>query len=476
MPDIILNHDQKIALKRFIEFIESSSDKIFILKGYAGTGKTTVMKFFLKELSSRECVVRLLASTGRAAKILANATTCEASTIHSQLYKFDDFNKDLEEVLNARKDGVDKSGQLLLSFMLNPITPEELNCKRVYIVDEASMVSDVAEENPLQAVFGSGKLLTDLLEYDVDAKFVFVGDECQLPPINQTISPALNVAYFRDKFHLNPVIATLSEIMRQQHDNDIISAATKIRSLYANPPQVKWGKLPLKGLKNITLHADSKSLISEYVERIKNGDYNCSTYIAPSNRRCLNANQLIRSALGRKGYLDVGDLIMITQNNLISRLMNGDLCVVEQISDTVVQKAYLTFRQVELRELVSGRTVSQYIIEDILYGSRTNLMQSQQKELFIDFYIRMKEKGIKQKTEEFIRQLHEDEFLNALRAVHGYALTCHKAQGGEWSEVFVDFPRNITLDASAASYQWIYTAVTRAKNQLHVVNDFFISD
>jgi hypothetical protein len=155
--------------------------------------------------------------------------------------------------------------------------------------------------------------------------------------------------------------------------------------------------------------------------------------------------------------------------------MNGDMVIVEQIKNVRYQKGQLSFLLVEVKELVTEHRYTQLIIENILYGNTTNLKQSDQKALFIDFYRRMKSLGIKQKDPQFKENLSTDEYLNALRCVFGYAITCHKAQGGEWNDVFVDIPRNLTLNAKASAYQWIYTAVTRAKKQLHVVNDFFIS-
>jgi len=180
--------------------------------------------------------------------------------------------------------------------------------------------------------------------------------------------------------------------------------------------------------------------------------------------------------LGYKTTLQEGDLLLVTQNNSLSGFMNGDMVMVEQIKNVRYQRAQLTFLQVEVRELVSGERYTQLVIENILYGNTTNLKQSEQKALFIDFYRRMKSKGIKQKDPRFKDNLLTDEYLNALRCVFGYAITCHKAQGGEWNDVCVDIPRNLTLNAKASAYQWIYTAVTRAQNLLHVVNDFFISN
>lgn len=193
--------------------------------------------------------------------------------------------------------------------------------------------------------------------------------------------------------------------------------------------------------------------------------------------------------------LSKGDLLLVTQNNLISGLLNGDLVEVEEIGRRE-KRAGLTFLYVSVKELQSRKVYSQYLIEEILYTNRTNLSQEQQKTLFIDYYYRMKEKfdarnskskqagrpsnqeeEKKQKiqnTEEFRDGLQKDPYLNALRAVYGFALTCHKAQGGEWDYVYLDIPRYFSNQAKPYVYQWIYTAMTRAKKELYLVDDFWV--
>ncbi len=337
------------------------------------------------------------------------------------------------------------------------------------------MISDVKDETATQALFGSGRLLTDLLTYDPNGKFIFVGDECQLPPVGQNISPALSEDYFQKQFRISAVEYKLTNIVRQHKDNTIIQASHRIRSLYENPPVVKWGTLPLGNYQHIKLYQDVVMMINNYLSLIKHRSYHLATFISQSNAKCNNTNKLIRAALGLKTTLQEGDLLLVTQNNNVSGLLNGDMVVVEQIKNVRYRRGKLSFQLVEVRELFTGKCFTQLVIENILYGNTTNLNQTEQKALFIDFYRRMKEKGLKQKDSLFKELLSKDEYLNALRCVFGYALTCHKAQGGEWNDVFVDIPRNLTLNAQASAYQWIYTAVTRAKEQLHIVNDFFIS-
>lgn len=471
---IILTENQQEVFDKFKYFIKNDKQKVFILNGYAGTGKTTLISFFIDELRSQELKFELMASTGRAAKILTNATNTLATTVHSVIYTLRGFNQDIEEVARRQEEsgGVDKTGQLYLNFELKLKFPAD--GQYYYIVDEASMIADVEDKNPTQARFGDGKLLSNLLKYDPDGKFIFVGDECQLPPVDQEISPALSPKYFKEQFNIDAVDCKLTQIMRQQADNTIIQAAQQLRNLYANPPKVKWGMLPLGGYEHIHLHSDVTSMINSYLEAISGRDYEKSTFISPTNVKCYESNKMVRKSLGFIGLLQSGDLLLVTQNNLISGLLNGDLVVVEQVANSRYQRAGLTFIQVEVRELATDRRVSQLMIEDILYGRKPNLTQAEQKDLFVDFFIRMKKNGIEKNDPPFNDRLADDIYLNALRCVFGYTLTCHKAQGGEWNEVFVDIARNLTLDATPAAYQWAYTAVTRAKEQLHIVDDFYI--
>ena len=193
-----------------------------------------------------------------------------------------------------------------------------------------------------------------------------------------------------------------------------------------------------------------------------------------SNSQSNTLTNIIRPQFGKLGTtLQVGDLLLVTQNNLISGLLNGDLVVVNEIGGSTM-RAGLTFLKVSLKELSSNKCYSQYLIEEILYQNATNLTQEQQTDLYIDFFIRMKNKGIKQGTKSFEEMMREDPYLNALRAVFGYALTCHKSQGGEWERVYLDIPRNLPLVEKPYVYQWMYTAMTRARQELYIVDDFWI--
>lgn len=471
---LVLTDNQQQVLDALIGFIRDKEAKIFILCGYAGTGKTTMMKVFIEELERRNLPFSLLASTGRAAKILSNATGHLSSTIHNLIYKFDDLNQNMETLVAQReKSGVDKSGQLLLNFFLAPVE-EYPGESKYYIIDESSMISDVTDKNATQAYFGSGRLLADLLAFDSKGKFVFVGDVCQLPPILQVNSPALSSGYIRETYGIAVEKKELKEIVRQDFGNDLILSAQKMRNLYMHPPVCTWGKFPLRGYQHIHLYPSQYNLLGAYIENVKKKGYNAVTMLTQSNRACMELTHIIRPALGfHSSQIEIGDLLLVTQNNYISGLMNGDMVKIKEIGKRR-ERAGLTFVYIEVEELFTGKAYSQLMIEDIVYGSMINLTQTQQKELFIDFFIRMKEKGIRQKSEAFKKAMLTDPYLNALRVVFGYVLTCHKAQGGEWEEVYLDIPRRISREPKAATYQWLYTAMTRARDTLHIVDDFYV--
>jgi ATP-dependent exoDNAse (exonuclease V) alpha subunit len=475
---------QKRTLSLLKEFIDSAQSRVFILKGYAGTGKTTLLKELIKILQEKKKSFKLLASTGRAAKILSNITDCPASTVHSEIYTYKDFNLDLENVANERASKkADNYGQLYIEFELTPVP---LNDKiHFYIVDESSMIGDTKEKGAIQAFFGSGRLLSDLLTYDANGKFIFVGDVCQLPPVNETFSPALSAEYFQHKRNIGCLHVELTEIVRQDNTNDIILASQKIRKLYASCPPVKWAKFPFRGCKNITIFSEQASILADYVKRIKREGYNNATLICRSNKSCDTLTSLIRPALGlTQSTLQKGDLLLVTQNNYISNLMNGDLVEVTNIGIRE-NRAHLTFLKTEVKEIVTQKVYSQLLIEDILYQNRINLTQDQQKELFLDYYDRMYKKGIiykknpktpKENSDKrlFEEGMRKDIYLNALRAVFGFALTCHKSQGGEWEHVYLDIPRHLAFNPQKETYQWLYTAMTRAKKQLYLIDGFWL--
>lgn len=488
--DITLTNQQKAAFDKLKTFSKSVGSRVFILSGYAGTGKTTLLKTFISWLCEQGYINRThvsdierevldkqfvpLASTGRAAKVITDKTNYPATTVHSWIYRFKGFNQDIGKMVEAieRNNNIDNTGQLLLDFGFTPL--EHHTGHTVYIVDEASMISDVASSNPIQAKFGSGMVLHDLLKYDSCGKFIFVGDNCQLPPINSCDSPALMPEYIKRTYHLPVTTSTLTEIVRQGKGNDIILSSEKMRQLCDNPPNVTWGKFPLKGYEHIKIVRSKIELINRYVDDVKQNGYEASILITGSNKNCNILSANVRKQLGfADTRVMVGELLLVTQNNLPTGLMNGDLVKVKSIGNRI-ERAHLTFIDVEVEELVTKKVYHTLLIENLLYSNNINLTQDEQKNLFIDFHCRERDKKVKQGEADYNRDLMHDTYLNALRAVYGYAITCHKSQGGEWHNVYLDIPRYLSHNPKSSNYQWVYTAMTRASDTLYIADDFFI--
>ena len=475
--NIQLTDHQLHVFMQLINFVEKSSERVFILKGYAGTGKTTLMSGFIKRLKEKRLPFELLASTGRAAKILSDKTGYLASTVHSHIYTFSGLDRDLEKMAEDDSNfSVDSSGQLSLVFDFKVCKNDD---KTVYIIDESSMIADIADDSNSFAKFGSGKLLSDILSFDPNGKFIFLGDPVQLPPINQHFSPALSKPYFKEQFKLDSNVFELTEIKRIAGGelNGIQNFSMQLRRNYSSYNRNfddKWVKFQVHGRQNINRLNNHATLINQFVDKIKKDGFSSATLICQTNRHCHEINTLVRNTFFfRNADLQIGDLLMITQNHYLTDLVNGDQVVVLGIGQ-FEYRCGLKFLNVELFSISSGKKYNTVLIENVINYSGTNITAKQHKDLFVDFFKRMKSFGIKQGTLAFNDHMKNDPYLNALRAVYGYALTCHKSQGGEWEEVYLYLDNKIQGYKRPEVYQWLYTAVTRTKNNLYLVDDWFI--
>ena len=454
LSDIQLTHSQQIVLDQLSDFITDLHSRVFILKGYAGTGKTTLMRFLIQILKKKQKGFTLLAPTGRAAKVLSDTTGEEAKTIHSMIYTFSSLNKDLSDT-DEKELKADSTGQLFLNFEPVCLDTESVT-PAIYVIDEASMVSDLEETLITQAKFGSGRLLSELLKYDTrsQSKFIFVGDPCQLPPVKDTSSPALMPEYFQQQFHL----------MAKDPENE--------QSYHFKT----WKSFPLRNCRNTQLHSDWDEMIRSYYETIKQKGFTDAIFISASNKKCYEISMKVRSMLGlTNGVIQEGDLLMVVQNNQPTGLINGDMVEVVHIDEDILYRADLLFRSVKVREILTGVERTALLLVSTISNITPNLNSLQQTRLFVDFAIRMKENGITQKKdpERFYMAMQSDPYLNALRCSYGYAVTCHKAQGGEWNNVYVDFGM-MACNPTKEKCQWVYTAITRAKETLHVLNKPYI--
>jgi hypothetical protein len=468
-----LTSDQKLAVSSLQAFLEDSSS-CFLLKGYAGTGKTFLMGGVVKYLNAKERYFQLMAPTGRAAKILTQKTGCRASTIHRNIYSLNY----LKEIPDDEKD--EREGfKFYYELKLN-----QDPANTVYIIDEASMVSNVYDEAEFFR-FGSGHLLDDLFQYintsgGLKHKIIFIGDKAQLPPVRSNISPSLSKEYLYENFNITAREYELTQIVRQESESGILNNATRIREAIR---QDIYNHFEIITSTPDVVSIKPENILSGYLETSKNKITGTTMIIAYSNRVVYDYNLIIRQHFfPDQVEIAPGDKILLVQNNYTYEidLFNGDfgkIIFVSDRSETKIinvskdNKITLAFRDVIIRFWdINNRPfdIKCKIIENLLNSKERELSSDETKALYIDFKIRHNK--LAPETKEFKDALKSDLYFNALHIKYGYAITCHKAQGGEWSNVFVDF--NISSSKLNEMYfRWVYTAITRASKQLYLVNE-----
>jgi hypothetical protein len=481
---IKINQDQKQAIDKINGFLESDSN-IFILQGYAGTGKTTLIKGVINFLEKSNKQFNIMAPTGRAAKVLRDKTGF-GKTIHSSIYKL----KDLKSINSDSKEFADHSVQYYFPIDL------ENNNQRVLIVDEASMISSKESKNELFD-FGTNILLDDLLTHTFQTnknnKIIFVGDPAQLPPVGDNQSKALEKSYFKELGY-SCEAAQLTQVMRQD-DNLILENANTIRGLLN---ETQRNAIELQYDMDSFIKLDTYDIVKKYTQLFPNPEIGGGVIISFSNTQCYHYNFAIREQLfPHNKEIVEGDIIMINNNNQYSyktELFNGDLAKVVYVSShVVVQSApvYVTknnkniqetiklkFRKIEFRIPHFDEEISCYIIEDLLNSIDRDLTLDMTKMLYINFVMRFNQAQEKRKeiglqkfkvgSDEFKDALKKDPYYNALRVKYGYAITCHKSQGGEWDKVFIDYSGRTGLSSDAL--RWCYTATTRGVNRVFAIN------
>ncbi|MFC0516545.1 ATP-dependent RecD-like DNA helicase [Mucilaginibacter angelicae] len=469
MP-VTLNTDQKAAFKAIQKFLDHPAADVFVLKGYAGTGKTFLMQHIAQWLQEKKKKFCMLAATGRAATVLRGKTGFSASTVHSELYNFEKIDGLDEETL-AENAGSGMPGQMTMQFSTRPADAETT----IYIVDEASMLSGALTEGNDFAVFGSGILLQDFFQVASKSKIIFVGDPCQLPPVGQIFSPALDTDWLAKQQRF-PVSVKLSKIERNKGDNDILILAGAIRTMSESRERIKFPKLPASNLNNVKLHPSDDAMFSRYAANYKAAGPNHCLAIARSNKKVQMINRDMRRELFGSGYvpLQVGDVLLVTQNNYSVPLTNGDFVVVNELEETE-QKLGMKFQKVLVTALASGKEFKMLLSLDTLESLKGNLTNEQSKALIIDFNNQMKAKGYPQISEQYQEAMRVDPYLNCLKVSYGYAVTCHKAQGGEWNNVYLFLDKSMYGASYYELCKWWYTAVTRAKDELNLVNDWWVS-
>jgi exodeoxyribonuclease-5 len=452
--------DQSSALKKIAGYIcDNNNDVIFLMTGYAGTGKTSVISSIVKTLDLLRMRSVLLAPTGRAAKVLSSYAGRQAFTIHKKIYR-----------QKSSRDGVG-------SFSLD----RNLHKDTFFIVDEASMVSNISGDSSL---FGSGRLLDDLIEYvysGTECKLILVGDTAQLPPVGSTLSPALDQSLLGE-YGFGVISCELKQVVRQSETSGVLMNATRVRL------QVAEGDLVHPSIDCLnykdTLRITGEELIDEISAAYGTCGMEGTIIVVNSNKQANRYNQGIRNRIFfREEEISPGDMVMVVKNNysIIEEdeegagfIANGDIAEVRKIKKYEEQYGF-RFADMVLKFPDYNLEIEAKVMMDVLHLDTPALPSDKNKELYqniLSDYLHIK---TRRKQFEAVRS---NPYFNALQIKFAYAVTCHKAQGGQWERVFIDqgmFNRNeITIDY----LRWFYTALTRSTDKVYLVNfaeDFFIS-
>ena len=436
---------------------DKEKDSLFLLKGYAGTGKTTTIGAFVNSLWTAGKKSVLLAPTGRAAKVIAVYSKKPAFTIHKKIY----FPK--------------KQSNGSVAFVLQP----NKHRNTIFIVDEASMIPDGKQH---QQLFDSSSLLEDLISYvysGINCKLIFMGDTAQLPPVKLDVSPALEKDTLAYQFNKTVTEIELDEVMRQHENSGILANATFLRLLLKNEHNNFSFDLNYPDIKRLEDGYDVEDAI---VSAYDNFGVEDTAFIVRSNKRANQYNQQIRYNIrGQENEISSGDYIMIVKNNYYwlpesskaGFIANGDICEVLKIFS--IKELYgFKFAEVEIRmidypEMHPFETV---LLLDTLTSESPSLTYEESNKL----YQAVKEDYAdeKSKYKQFLA-IKKNKYFNALQVKFSYAMTCHKSQGGQWKTVFIEQPY-LPDGVSKEYFRWLYTAITRAQEKLFLIgfkDDFF---
>lgn len=443
--------DQALLLDALIACITNPKEKeLILIKGYAGTGKTLIISSLVKLLSEKGIPTILLSPTGRAAKVFSSYANAPAYTIHKKIYR--------------QRSSADGFGHFVLNI--------NLHTDSFFIVDEASMIPD---SSPDMQMFGSGKLLSDLIDYVYSGKncrLILSGDTAQLPPVGLDISPALDVEVLK-KHGLSIREFNLTQVVRQAFSSSILHDATEIRRhINKKTPDT----LQLKNTGDIECINHEDLLEKLTLAYDKEGMDNVMV-ICRSNKQANRYNEAIRrTILWQEEPLASGDMIMIVKNNYhwlppeseTGFLANGDIARITRIHKYHRMYDYL-FADVtiEMPDYDNYR-YDVRILVDTLQKEGPSLSAEENKA----FFFKVAEDYRDEKTKKKIfRKVREDDFFNALQIKFAYATTCHKAQGGQWKHVFIDQGYLSSEQHNIEYLRWLYTAYTRATERLYLITN-----
>jgi exodeoxyribonuclease V len=443
--------DQQKAITMLSEYVaENSNDSVFLLTGYAGTGKTSLISALVKSLDQLRLRSVLMAPTGRAAKVLTSYSGKTAYTIHKKIYR-----------QKSSRDGVG-------TFSLD----RNLHKETWFIVDEASMIPARSGE---LSIFGSGNLLDDLFEYvyaGAGCKLIIVGDSAQLPPVGSDMSPALN-SQVLSGYGFGLITMELKEVVRQAVSSGILMNATGVRE-HINEGNVRLPLLQLGDYPDI-LRIGGDDLIEELQSAYSATSKEETIVVVNSNKLANKYNQGIRNRIFfREEEVGPGDLLMVVKNNYYwlneeehtGFIANGDIAEVVRV---IGYEERYGFRFAEMTLLFPDYQleVDARVILDTLHYDTPAIPEAKSRELY--FGVLEDYPGVKTKRKQY-EAVREDPYFNALQVKFAYAVTCHKAQGGQWKRVFVDQGMFNRQDPTTEYLRWFYTAITRATEKLYLVN------
>ena len=448
-----LNKKQVLALEKIISFVEDKiSDEIFILKGYAGTGKTYIISNIVKNLWKINKRVVLLAPTGRSAKVLSSYCKKEAYTIHKEIfYTKNNFSGNPEFTLKINK-----------------------HKNTIFIVDEASMISTNRGEGV--GLF-SQSLLDNIIKYvysGFKCKLLIIGDVAQLPPVKSNISYALDDYYLEKEYNKSINSVELTDVVRQEKESGILSYATSIRNKIENYlfEDISFNS---EIFSDVVRVEDGEQLMNLIQDSYNNYGIEETAIIVRSNKRANLYNISIRDKiLNNENIISVGDLLMVVKNNYfwlnnkkdLGFIANGDIIKIEEIHN--IKNIYgFKFAEVKI-SMVDYPNISPLetvLILDSLFINTPaidfNTMNNLYQEILKDFM------NVKTKYKRHMG-VKNNKFFNALQVKFAYSFTCHKSQGGQWSSIFLEFPF-LPNGMDEDFFRWLYTAITRAKSKLHLI-------
>ena len=439
---------QKIA----IFLTDTHNDTIFVLKGYAGTGKTTVISTIVNNLREINKKFVLLAPTGRAAKVIANYSNTPAFTIHKKIY----FPK--------KSSG----GGVAFTKQINK------HKNTIFIVDEASMISDSNSDSKL---YDNGSLLDDLIQYvysGTNCKMILLGDTAQLPPVNLDISPALDTHTLGAHYDKEIEHIELDEVMRQEESSGILYNATELRELLKDSFITEF-KFNVKKFKDIVRLTDGYDIQDAINTAYSNYSIEDTAFIVRSNKRANQYNEQIRTRiLFKESELSVGDFLMVVKNNYFwlketdeaGFIANGD--IIEVLEMFGIKELYgFTFAKVKIRmvDYPDQKPFETVLLLDTIKSESPSLTYEESNRLYEEVMKDYEDETTKYKK---FQKVKNNEYFNGLQVKFSYAITCHKSQGGQWNTVFIEqpyLPNGIDRDY----IRWVYTAMTRAKNKLYLI-------